>query len=124
MATPRRAAPPGAGAAGGFAVAEPGPGVAGPAATTATAALDGLLQLQEFDDTATRDRQARRHGHALLQELAELQRSLLGDGPLEGVLDRLNSLVETLPLAADPGLAATISAIALRARVELARRGR
>ena len=80
--------------------------------------------LQEFEDAGTRDRQAKRHGQALLQALGELQRLLLGEGPLEEALARLSALVETCPEASDPALAGLVGSILLRARVELARRGR
>ena len=101
----------------------------GPAAAAPTAGLDGLLQLQEFEDAATRDRKAKRQGQALLQALTDLQRLLLGGGSLEGArlegaLDRLSALVETCPEASDPALAGLVGGILLRARVELARRGR
>ncbi len=108
----------------GFAVASHEPSVGGAAATAPAAPLAGLLQLQEFEDAVTRDRQARRHGHALLRELGELQRLLLGDDKLDDVLGRLATLTEASPEAADPALASTLAAIVLRARVELARRVR
>ena len=107
----------------GFAVREQ-EAASGPAATAPTTALEGLLQFQEVEDAPARDRQARRHGQALLRELAELQRLLLGDGPLDESLGRLAALVETCPEAADPALAGVVAAVALRAQVELARRGR
>ncbi len=95
---------------------------AGPAAASATAALDGMLLLQQMEDGPTRDRQARRHGRAMLEGLAELQRALL-DGSLDpATMERLAALVEQCPEAAEPGLRAAINGIALRVRVELARR--
>ena len=111
-----------------FSVAGQGSSVGGPAAAASVAGLDGLLQLQEFEDATTRDRQAKRQGHALLQALGDLQRLLLG-GPsegaaLDGALHRLATLVETCPEASDPALAGLVGGILLRARVELARRGR
>ena len=117
---PRRAAAGGA----GFAVAGNGASVTGPAAAAPTAALDGLLQLQAFEDAGARDRQAKRHGQALLQALGELQRALLGEGPLDDALAKLAGLAEICPEAADPALASLVGSIMLRARVELARRGR
>ena len=109
---------------GGFSVSGQGCAVGAPAAAPPTAGLDGLLQLQEFEDAVTRDRHAKRQGQALLQALGDLQRLLLGQGPLEEALDRLSALVETCPEAADPALAGLVGGILLRARVELARRGR
>ena len=95
----------------------------GPAPTTAPLPLDGILALQEQVADATRDRQARQHGHALLQALAALQHALLqGAGEAESVR-HLAQLVADAPPAADPALAAILQGIALRAQVELARRG-
>ena len=115
-----------AGAASGFTlgVSNPAPGVA-PAAPLA--AVDGMLLMQAVEDGPTRDRQARRHGRAMLDGLAALQRALLGepgdpDGVSRGALDRLAALAGHCPQAEDPALRATLNAIALRARVELARR--
>jgi hypothetical protein len=76
---------------------------------------------------ALRDRQARRHAEAVLAQLAALQCALLGDMPGLGdepgtALARLAGLAETAPEAADPGLAAVLAAVTLRARIELARR--
>ena len=92
--------------------------------------MDGLLGLQEQapdapSAPAVRDREARRHGQALLSVLAEMQLSLIGsrDGPgsLTLLSERLSGLAEAIPVAADPRLRAIIGAITLRARVELAR---
>ncbi len=125
LAQPAAAAPRRQPASGSsFAVAREGASVAGPAATAPTAGLDALLQLQEFEDGTARDRQAKRHGQSLLRALAELQRLLLGDGPLEEALGQLSTLVDTCPEAADPALAGLVGSITLRARIELARRGR
>ncbi len=104
----------------GFSVAS---GVQAAAAPAAAAAVDGLLLLQEVEDGPTRDRHARRHGRAMLDALAALQRALLGEGDDPDVLHRLAALVAHCPSAADPALRATLSAVALRAQVELARRG-
>ncbi len=85
--------------------------------------MDGLLLLQQVEDGPTRDRQARRHGRALLEGLGALQRALLGGEDDPAALDRLAALVAHCPDAADPALRGTLAAVALRARVELARRG-
>ena len=71
---------------------------------------------------AVADREARRHGHDMLAALAELQRALLGGGDDGAALQRLAELAAAVPHATDPRLAAMISAIVLRVRVELARR--
>lgn len=95
--------------------------------------LESLLSLQEVggaEDAAAqaaqarraRDRAAQGRARALLATLAAVQHSLLcGDDG--GAADRLRALLEDVPDAADPALAALASAIVLRARVELARRG-
>jgi hypothetical protein len=97
--------------------------------------MEGLLGLQEQAPDApsvpaVRDREARRHGQAVLSLLAELQLVLVGSGSapeaspasLALLAGRLSALTDAVPVASDPGLRAIIAAIALRARVELARR--
>lgn len=81
-----------------------------------------LLAVQEADSEAQQDREARRHGEQLLEELAALQRELLGSGEVD--LGRLTRLVERPVTAADPVLARLLLAIKARAAVELARRTR
>ena len=95
---------------------------AAPAKLSATAALDGLLLLQEAIDAPTRDRRARQHGRALLDALARLQLSLLGSDSDSNTLRDLAALAESCPEAADPALTDALGAIVLRAHVELARR--
>ena len=117
-----------AGLGGGFAVGFSAASTAGPGSGTASvASVAGMLLLQEVADGPARngqarDRQARRHGRALLEGLSDLQRALLGDGEDTAALDRLATLVAHCPEAADPALRATLAAVALRAKVELARR--
>ena len=60
----------------------------------------------------------------MLAALAELQRALLGGGDDGRALQRLAELAAAVPRATDPRLAALVSAIILRVRVELARRQR
>ncbi|HYZ61637.1 MAG TPA: flagellar assembly protein FliX, partial [Acetobacteraceae bacterium] len=79
-----------------------------------------LLALQEAESGAVQDREARRHGTAVLDELSELQRDLLGEGAPK--LDRLAALAARPVAAADPALAGVLRAIQLRAGIELARR--
>lgn len=90
------------------------------AAPSAPAAPAGMLALQEWQGDAVRDREARRRGEAILAALAALQRALLGGGD-DAALERLAALTEDVPEAADPRLATLVRALALRARVELAR---
>ena len=111
------------GVSSGFAVA-PGEAdaTAGLAATSAAAPLDAMLLLQQVEDGPTRDRQARRHGRAMLDGLAELQCALL-DGSLDpATAERLAALAQHCPEASEPGLRATLAGISLRVQVELARR--
>lgn len=90
-------------------------------ATQATP-LASMLALQELGEETVEDREARRHSHDMLAMLAELQRALLGGGDEVAVLHRLADLAAAAPAATDRRLAAMVSAIVLRARVELARR--
>jgi len=92
--------------------------------SVAEASAAGLLTLQE--DAApgdVRDRAARRRGYDLLAELAALQRELLAGDPGADRLARLAVLAEQVPDATDPRLRDALAAIALRARVEVARYG-
>ena len=92
-------------------------------AASAEVAMSGMLALQEMPPPVD-DRQARRHGQDLIEELAALHRAVLGAGGHTAALDRLMRLAVTLPTAGDPALRAVLGAIVLRARIELARRGR
>jgi hypothetical protein len=77
---------------------------------------------EEMGGEAPEDREARRHGHDLLDALAALQRAVLTGGDDAAALERLAGLAATVPHAADARLAAMVSAIVVRAKVELARR--
>jgi hypothetical protein len=128
---------------GGFTLPPDIPGGAGLSASTSghpapvfSAFMEGLLGLQEQGaaDTpsapAARDREARRHGQAMLAALSDLHLLLIGRGPEQGastaalrsLSERLSGLTGAIPQAADPGLRGVIAAIGLRARIELARR--
>lgn len=91
-------------------------------ASVAPAALASMLTLQELGGETGEDRQARRHGHLLLGALGELQRELLGGFGDGSALERLVALLAAVPRATDRRLGAMVSAIVVRARVELARR--
>ncbi|MBV8914468.1 MAG: hypothetical protein JOZ05_15690 [Acetobacteraceae bacterium] len=106
-------------AGGLFHVAEGQAEEAEAASGTATVALPSLLLMQEAESSALQDRDAKRHGSAMIDELQELQRSLLGNGAPP--LDRLAQLAERRVVAADPRLACVMRAIQLRAGIELAR---
>jgi hypothetical protein len=92
-----------------------------PAGAAAPAALAGLLAVQEAEGNAARDRDARRRGAMMLDELARLQRALLGGQIDPDGLRSLAALAAGADGAADPVLAAAVRAISVRARVELAR---
>jgi hypothetical protein len=97
----------------------------------ATTAMPSLLALQEAGQEAgqqagveaARDREARRHGSAMLDALAMLQRSMLGGQDRQGVesLQSLARLVQATPPPSDPALAAVQRALLVRVAVELAR---
>ena len=93
---------------------------AGRAAPAEAVGLAGMLALQE-DGGAVRDRRARRHGQAMLAELASLQRDLLADGPAPERLARLGELADAMPEAEDARLRGALAEVSLRVRVELAR---
>ena len=118
---PAPAAPRSAAASGGFTVGS-APAATPPAAAPLArpASVDAMLLLQEVADAPERDRQARRHGRALLDALAQLQLALLGDS--EPALSRLAALASHSPQASDPALQAILASIALRTQIELARR--
>jgi hypothetical protein len=80
------------------------------------------VTLQEFGGNAGADRQARRRGGDMLSVLAEVQRAMLGGADTAETMQRLADLAASVPRAADPHLAAMVSAIILRVKVELARR--
>lgn len=108
------------GGGGAFRVPDRAQGAEASAVAPAMAVgLSAMLALQEMPDPTVGDREARRHGQALLDELSALQRSMLAGGaPDPGRLARLAAAV---PSATDPRLRETVAAIALRARIELAR---
>lgn len=92
------------------------------AASVHGTSIASMLTLQELGGETVQDREARRHGHDILSVLAELQRALLAGGNDAAALQRLAELASSVPLATDGRLAALVSAIVVRARVELARR--
>ncbi len=109
-----------------FTVAMPEAGSAVRTEEAPPVVLGTMLALQENDEPdAVRDRRARRHGTAILEALGRLQRMLLGaagSGNEAEIAGQLASLTEMMPEAADPGLAAILAAVTMRARIELARR--
>ena len=92
-------------------------------AAATPASLAGLLALQEFT-AGDQQRQALRHGQALLRELSRLQQAILGGDGDDAALAELALLAATPIETADPRLRALIGSVLLRVRIELAKRGR
>ncbi|MBD0273893.1 MAG: hypothetical protein ICV73_18440 [Acetobacteraceae bacterium] len=93
-------------------------------AATATAAVGGLSLLAVQEDgggRAGRNAAARRRASSILDELRGLQAELLGGRPDPSRLARLAAL-QSGEDGVDPGLREAVRAVALRARIELARR--
>jgi hypothetical protein len=99
---------------------------AGAAAEVAAVGL-GLLAIQAGQEEAARDAAAEGRAAALLEELGGLQLELLGGGrggaESAARLERLAAL-QAGDTGVDPGLREVVEAVALRARVELAKRRR
>ena len=91
-------------------------------ASTEPVGLASVLTLQELGGETVQDREAKRHGFDMLAMLTALQRDLLGAGDSPETLQRLADMVAAVPRATDRRLAALMSAIIVRVRVELARR--
>jgi hypothetical protein len=108
--------------AGGFSVEVPAQRASATPPASGVLALDGMLALQEAGAEIVQDREARRHGQALLKGLAALQHALLAGENQAAALQTLAALAANCPQAAHPGLAGVVQALALRAQVELARR--
>jgi len=108
----------------GFALPPDTPAAASSADAVGHVALPGMLALQEADEAGrVTDREARQHGHELLNALAALQRSLLSGPPDPSTLRNLATLTTKIPPAADPDLRACLAQCSLRARIELVRYG-
>jgi len=88
-------------------------------AAAAPASLAGLMAMQEAASAEAADRAAQRHAEAVMQDLQSLQLALLRGRP--GAAGPMASLARGAPSAADPRLAAVLSAIRLRAEVECTR---
>jgi len=80
-----------------------------------------LIALQETIIAGERDREARERADRMLEELAALQHLMLGGRMPASRLAELAALTDRPGLAADPALAELVSAVSLRAKVELAR---
>jgi Class II flagellar assembly regulator len=86
--------------------------------------LAGMLALQEAETETARNGKGRRHGLAVLDALRELQGDLLREtGGGAAGMRSLARLAGQGQEVADQGLADVLSAIRLRAKIELLRRG-
>lgn len=86
------------------------------------ATVDTLIALQEVPDSVTARAKAARRGRDMLDLLDDVRDGLLAGGVSRAVLNRLVALVEVKREDfVDPGLAAVLDEIDLRARVELAK---
>ncbi|MBV8400571.1 MAG: hypothetical protein JOZ17_17800 [Acetobacteraceae bacterium] len=99
------------------------PARAGGVASASATGLEGMLALQEGERETVEDRAARGRGYDLLAALAKLQVGILAGQPEPELLQGLAVLASDLPVATAPALRDALGAIAVRARVELARRG-
>ncbi|MBL8779405.1 MAG: flagellar assembly protein FliX [Alphaproteobacteria bacterium] len=86
------------------------------------AAVDTLIALQEMPDSMAGKARAARRGRDVLDLLDDVRDGMLAGGVSRTVLKRLVALVEEKREDfVDPGLAAVLDEIDLRARVELAK---
>jgi len=96
----------------------------GPETTSvrAATAIDSLLSAQEVPDFSVGRRRAVEHGRDLLDQLDTLRVALIaGAIPHQRLRRLVASLAAKQTSLADPGLAAVLDEIELRARVELAK---
>jgi hypothetical protein len=84
-----------------------------------------MLALQEQTAQDSADREARRHGQAMIEQLAALQLALLS-GTSGDIIETLSTMVRSEPRGVHPALAHALCSIRLRARIalELVSRGR
>lgn len=87
-------------------------------------AIGGLLAVQEAETSSDRRRRVVRRGRSLLDTLDALRADLLAGNVSDGRLDQLMSIISQAREQAEPGLEDLLDDIELRARVELAKRGR
>ena len=94
----------------------------GASAASAACGPAGILIAQEVDEAVVRRRQARRRAEALLDRLDDLRRDiLLGSIPDWKLADLARLAESERAIVDDPGLAAVLEEIDLRAQVELAK---
>lgn len=98
---------------------------AGSAAQAAPAQdIGSLLALQAIEDPLLKKKKLVRRGTQLLETLEEIKADLLVGRVSEGRLNQLMALLSQARERSEPGLDALLDDIELRARVELAKRGR
>lgn len=114
------------GATGAFSVSTFAPEASGASsAPSPLAAVDALIALQEQSDNLEERRQSLRRGRDMLDLLDEMRHGLLAGTVSDASLTRLLSAVQAeRGGVADRDLAGILNEIELRARVELAKRGR
>lgn len=100
------------------------PRAAAAGATIAATSIDALLALQAADDPLAERRKQVRRGRSLLDALDALKADLLAGRAGEGHLNQIMALIGQARAGGDPGLVGLLDDIELRARVELAKRGR
>jgi hypothetical protein len=122
-AAARRAGRPAAAGDGAFARELARSGEAGGAApASGVSGVQALIAAQAVDEPGERSRRARRRAHDLLDRLDEIRAALLAGALPEGVLRALAArLAEARDEVEDPGLAAVLDEVDLRAQVELAK---
>jgi hypothetical protein len=97
---------------------------AGAGASAPAQDIGSLLALQSVSDPSLGRRRQLRRGRALLDTLDDLKADLLLGQVSEGKLDLLMAVIGEARQRSEPGLDAVLDDIELRARVELAKRGR
>jgi Class II flagellar assembly regulator len=119
----RRKEQAGRGGTGDFAAELSSASAAGAAAGASPAdTVQALLSIQEVPDSTEPGKRAARRGEDLLDQLQDLQQSLLAGALPQGRIVQLAEAVRARrENVADPRLAAILDEIELRCRVELAK---
>jgi Class II flagellar assembly regulator len=90
--------------------------------TISAIGMESMLALQAVDEAGERDRRTRKRAGAMIAKLTELQRAMLARQDPSATLQALTGLAADGPETDDPGLAAILRSVALRCRIEIARR--
>lgn len=99
------------------------PRAAAAGAANAAAGIGALLALQAVEDPLLKKKKLVRRGRSLLDALDAIKADLLTGRVGESHLNQIMALIGQAREDGDPGLAALLDDIELRARVELAKRG-